>query len=271
MGKITDLKGHCALVTGATGGIGLEFCRTLARMGCTLALTDIDATRLAEAGEILSRDFPGVEIVCIPTDLTARDAIDIIYTSCGDRGIDPDILINNAGIFSFAGAADIPERKIDCFIDLHMRALTMLCRRFATQRMGHGGGKILNMSSMSCWMPMPGLSMYAATKAYIRVFSRALHYETRDYGVTVTTACPGGIATNLFGLPDNLKRLAVAIGVLDTPQRFARKAIRKMLKGKRQYINGWLNRISIVVVAMTPTPVRMMVKHRLLDKGIKKP
>nr|QIM10879.1 hypothetical protein Muribac1_0880 [uncultured Muribaculaceae bacterium] len=113
--------------------------------------------------------------------------------------------------------------------------------------------------------------MYASTKAYIRVFSRALHYEMKDYGVVVTVACPGGIATDLFGLPDNLKKLAVGLKVLDTPDRFAGKAIDRMLSGKKQYINGFINRLAIMTVGMTPTPVRMMVKHYLLDKGINRP
>ena len=93
-----------------------------------------------------------------------------------------------------------------------------------------------------------------------------LHYELRDSGVSVTVACPGGIATDLFGLPENLKRLAVNIGVLTRPETFARKAIDRMLRGKKQYINGMLNRFSIFFVAIMPTRVRMLVKHRLLDR-----
>ena len=124
---------------------------------------------------------------------------------------------------------------------------------------------------MSCWMPMPGLAMYAATKSYIRVFTRSLHYEMRDAGVSVTAACPGGIATDLFGLPKNLQNLALRLKVLQTPEKFTQNAVRKMLKGKKQYINGWLNRISIVFVAAMPTCVRMAVKHRMLDKNITRP
>ncbi len=90
----------------------------------------------------------------------------------------------------------------------------------------------------------------------------------KDYGVGVTVACPGGISTDLFGLPENLKRLAVNIKVLDTPENFVRNAVDRMLRGKKQYINGWINRLSILFVGMMPTSVRMMVKHRLLDKGI---
>lgn len=113
--------------------------------------------------------------------------------------------------------------------------------------------------------------MYAATKAYIRVFSRALHYETRDSGVTVTVACPGGIATDLFGLPENLKKLAVNIGAIDTPERFVKKALKRMLKGKKQYINGIVNRLAIVFIAVLPTSARMLVKRKMLDKNITRP
>ena len=121
---------------------------------------------------------------------------------------------------------------------------------------------------MSCWMPMPGLAMYSSTKSYIRVFTRALHYEVKEFGVGVTVACPGGIATDLFGLPKKWQKFAVNIGVLQTPEKFAQKAVKKMLKKKKQYINGWLNRFSIFLVGILPTSVRMMVKHHLLDKGI---
>ena len=144
----------------------------------------------------------------------------------------------------------------------------MLSRMFAVRFAARGHGRILNMSSMSCWMPMPGIAMYSASKAYIRVFSRALHYEVKDAGVTVTVACPGGIATDLFGLPENLKRLAVNIGALQTPEKFVHKAVNKMLKGKKQYINGWLNRFSIFFVSILPTPVRMLIKHKMLDRNI---
>ncbi len=268
MGRIKDLSAHTAIVTGAAGGIGLSFCRVLASAGCALLLVDISSERLREARSSLTSQYPGIAIHTLECDLTDPYAVTRIDSYCHSQEIDPDILINNAGIFSFAPLTDVPDRKIECFIQLHVGAVTRLSRWMAARRAPKGNGWILNMSSMSCWMPMPGLSLYAATKAYIRVLSRSLAYEMRDSGVTVMAACPGGIATDLFGLPDNLKRLAVGIGALQTPDRFARNAVARLMRGKRQYINGLVNRISIVAVGMTPTPVRMMVKHRLLDRGI---
>lgn len=269
---------HTALVTGAAGGIGLEFAKVLASQGVSLILIDIADCRNAirqceetayqaglnaEAETSSSQRFLAAKI-----DLTSENFIRDIENFCTENSVMPDILINNAGIFSFKPIADTDTRKLEIFIDLHVRAVTLLSQWFAALRKPLGSGWILNMSSMSCWMPMPGLAMYSSTKSYIRVFSRALHYELKEYGVGVTVACPGGIATDLFGLPKNLQKFAVNIGVLQTPQKFAKKAVSKMFKKRKQYINGWLNRFSIFFVGVLPTRVRMMVKHHLLDKGI---
>lgn len=261
-----DLEGKLAVVTGASSGIGLCFCREMAARGCGLVMISNQAT-LDDCAEGIKSEF-GVETYPLFCDLTVFDSAEKIVAFLDSKSLDPDYFVNNAGIFSFQLLTDTAERKIDCFIDLHVRAITMLSRIFAKRFSDRGYGRILNMSSMSCWMPMPGIAMYSATKAYIRVFSRALHYEVKDAGVTVTVACPGGIATDLFGLPENLKKLAVNIGALQTPEKFVHKAVNKMLKGKKQYINGWLNRLSIFFVSLLPTPVRMLIKHKMLDRHI---
>lgn len=262
------LEGKKALVTGGAGGIGLEFAKVLASMGADILLLDISEARLAEAKRELMLINPDASVVIFKCDLTSSRIIDEIDEFCFKNSLLPDILINNAGIFSFKPIADTATGKIEAFIDLHVRAVTLLSQWFVAKRKPLKSGWMLNMSSMSCWMPMPGLAMYSSTKSYIRVFTRALHYEMKDYGVGVTVACPGGIATDLFGLPKKWQKFAVAIGVLQTPEKFARKAVKKMLKKRKQYINGGLNRLSIFFVGILPTPVRMAVKHQLLDKGI---
>ena len=266
-----NLSGITALVTGGAGGIGLEFAKELATRGADIILLDISRERLEQAKDTLET-LPGLSshhvVHTLALDLTSDKIIDEIERYCSENSLDPEILINNAGIFSFLPIADTASGKIEAFIDIHVRAVTLLSQWFVARRKPQGSGWLLNMSSMSCWMPMPGLAMYASTKSYIRVFTRSLHYELKDYGVGVTVACPGGIATDLFGLPKKWQKFAVAIGVLQTPEKFARKAIDRMLKKKKQYINGFLNRFSIFFVGVLPTRIRMMVKHQLLDKGI---
>lgn len=270
MGKDTKkvLKGRWAVVTGASGGIGLEFCRDLASRGCNLLMVAIEDELLQQRAEEISENY-GVQTSRLTLDLTAPDAVMRILAYLDTRELEPYILINNAGIFTFSPIIEHAAAKIDRFIDLHVRAATQLCRVMGERMKAKGEGRMLNMSSMSCWMPMPGIAMYSATKAYLRVFSRALHYELKDYGVTVTVACPGGIATDLFGLPKNLQKLAVKLRVLALPDRFAHKAVSRMLKGRKQYINGLLNRFSIFFVGSLPTPVRMLVKRKMIDRGIR--
>ena len=241
-----------ALVTGAASGIGAEFCRQLSAGGWRVM--KVDRTPIEGDPDALA------------IDLTDADSTARILAWLDSRQILPDLWINNAGIFDFKAVCDMSPARLDLYIDLHIRSLTQICRAVGERMARRGSGMILNMSSMSCWMPMPGIAMYSATKAYIRAFSRALRLELKDSGVSVTVACPGGIATDLFGLPKNLQRFAVSIGVLQTPQRFVRNAIKRTLRRRKQYINGWLNRLSIVFVGALPDCIRIQVKRRLLDR-----
>lgn len=256
-----------AVVTGADGGIGSEFCRALARRGAGIVMVSVDSDAVTRRAEEISAEF-GVPTWPLRIDLTSPDAPVILMSFLETRGLEPYILINNAGIFSFRPVIETTEKKLNAFIDLHIRTVVELCRLTGERMARRKKGFILNMSSMSCWMPMPGLAMYASTKAFLRVFSRSLHYELRDSGVNVMVACPGGIATDLFGLPPHLTRLALRLGAIDRPDRFAEKALSRLLKGRSQYINGLINRLAIVFIALLPRRARMIVKHRMLDKGI---
>lgn len=259
------LQGRWAIVTGASSGIGLEFTRQLAAMGCNLLMISNQPEELTSHAASIGNSA-GIVTIPMLADLTDDTAVERIIARIHAEGITPYILINNAGIFDFRAVEQLTPQRIDLYIDLHIRAVTHLSRRVAIMMKERRDGYILNMSSMSCWMPMPGIAMYSASKAYIRAFSRALRIEQKGYGISVTVACPGGIATDLFGLPKRLQRLGVTLHALDTPERFVRKAIRRMLRRRAQYINGIINRLAIPTVAMLPEWARMLIKTRLLDR-----
>lgn len=255
-----------AVVTGASSGIGLEFAHQLAERGYSIMMVSNQGNELVEWAEKIHEQY-GVTTIAHRLDLTEPAAVDSVTGVLRANGIIPEVLVNNAGIFDFKKVEELGRRRLNLYIDLHIRAVTLLSAEIAMMMATEAnGGYILNMSSMSCWMPMPGIAMYSATKAYIRTFSRALRVEMKDYGVSVTVACPGGIATSLFGLPEKWRRFAVRIGVLVTPHTFVRRALRKMFKRKAQYINGGLNRLSIVAASLLPEWARLIIKRIGLDR-----
>ena len=104
-----------------------------------------------------------------------------------------------------------------------------------------GYGFIILVSSMAARLPYPGITIYSATKAYLKSFGKSFYYEMRDYGVGVTTVCPGAIATPLYKINPRLLKLGVNLGVVGTPQWLVKKALKGMFKKKMVVAPGAMN------------------------------
>ena len=125
-----------------------------------------------------------------------------------------------------------------------------------------GKGYILNMSSMSAGMPFPGISVYAATKSYLKQFSKAIHNELYDYGVRVTAVCPGAVATDLYNLSGHYQRLGLRLGILMRPERLARKGLRALFAGRRCVTPGTVNHLFMPLAALVPSRLIRLIKRR---------
>lgn len=213
-----------ALVTGAGSGIGRCYALRLAALGYRLVIVGNNAAPLeAVAGEIrraaganASASFPEVRVM--PMDLARVGAAQELHDRTAAEGIEIDVVINNAGIFSFCDILTTPAERIERIILLHDLTVSQLCRLYAADMVRRGvRGHILNMSSYSLWMPFPGLALYSASKAYMRSFSVAFAKEVRDRGIRVTAVCPAGVATDLYGLTPRWQRIGKRLGVLITP------------------------------------------------------
>ena len=149
MNREKRLIGCWAIVTGASSGIGLEFSRRLASLGCNVVMISNQDT-LEKCASDLGVLY-NVKALPLYLDLTDSNAVASITEFLDRRDITPRLLINNAGIFDFKAVNDLSESRINLYVDLHVRSLTHLSRTIA-QRMSRNGvkGYILNMSSMSC-------------------------------------------------------------------------------------------------------------------------
>lgn len=257
-----------ALVTGASSGIGLEYAKQLARDYHTdLLLVSNQEEEQKQVAAELAAEF-GVKTIPLYADLSKQDAAEQLHQYCQDNKLVVDILINNAGIFFFNPYCETAMRRIELMLNLHMITVAKLTRLFGEEminrqlteeeqtqklcRKPRQKGYILNMSSMSAWMAMPGIQTYNATKAFIYNFSKSLWYEFKPKGVNITVMAPGAVDTALFGLAPHLRRLAVNLTVSIPPEKLVKRALKKLFRGKKADTPGFLNWLATPLLKHTP-------------------
>jgi short-subunit dehydrogenase len=255
---------YFALVTGASSGIGLAISEELARRGYPILLVSNEEARLFEVAAELEANHK-VRAIPYCMDLAQRDSAQKLFDYCEANNIKTEIVINNAGIFFFRDITDTAPELVETVINLHILTPAMLCRLFASQMIRENRkGYILNMASIAGWMMMPGIALYSATKSFLRCFSRAMRRETFDRGVSITTICPGAVATNLYNLPPRYLKLGVRLGIIMPPPRLAKLALRKMFQRKSEFIpGGILNRLFILLVMALPEALIRRIKKKI--------
>ena len=250
-----------ALITGAARGIGKEYAAQLAARGYCLVLVDKNPAVL-DVGEELSSS--GISVRAIVSDLAREEAAKEIFDDVISRGEKIDVLVNNAGEFSFCDIVNVTEETINRIITLHNLTLTHMNRLFAKDMASRGGGHILNMSSYSIWMPFAGVALYSASKAYVKAFSVAFSKEVRGNGIYVTAICPAGVATELYGLSPRFQALGLKVGALITPEACARRALRALFRHRRCVVPDWWNRLWIPVLTHLPNWAENIIHRKTI-------
>jgi len=196
---LEDLKGHWALVTGASSGIGREFALQLAAGGVNLVLVARRADRLKILAADL-RDRHGIQALDLPIDLALSGAAQQLYQRLQHEGITIRLLVNSAALGHWARFEAGTSQGYEAMIRVNTVAVVGLCRGFLDNIASDpDGGAIINVSSPAAYQPIPGMAVYAATKAFVHNFSLALHEECRKQGVLVQTLLPGPTPTELPG------------------------------------------------------------------------
>ena len=240
-----------ALVTGASSGIGRCYAEQLASRGYNLIIVSRNEELLSEVAESI-KATSGVEVRVFAKNLATTTAAQELFDWTKQEGYTIDVLINNAGAFSFCDIVNTPSERIVDIITLHDITNTILCKVFAADMASRGGGYILNMSSYSIWMPWPGLSLYSASKAYLKSFSVSFAKEVRDKGVYVTAVCPAGIATDLYGLSKKWQKIGLNIHALSTPKFCARRGLNSLFRRRRCIVPDWWMRLLIPLLENLP-------------------
>ena len=238
--QTTPLPGKRALVTGASSGIGAAMARELAALGVDLVLT----ARRRDALDEVAATCKGVKVEIVIADLGKPDTVPALWAAANASG-PIDILINNAGFGYFRRFDQVEWERDAELIQLNMTSLVALSRCFVdAHKTSSKTSYLMNIASTGAYQAVPNMALYAASKAFVRNFSEALHDEHRGTPLSVTCICPGGTETAFHAASGGGDYSWIANASTKSAGFVAHAAISAMLRGQRTLVPGLFNKLS---------------------------
>jgi short-subunit dehydrogenase len=238
-----------ALVTGASSGIGAAFARGLKARGERLILV----ARRAERLERLAEELGGEEwAVALPADLRDADAAIRLRDEVAARGLAVDLLVNNAGLGHTAPFIEQSSEVVRAMLDVNIRALVELTHALLPGMRERGQGRIVNVASNAAFQPVPFLTVYAATKAFVLAFTEGLAEELRGSGIQVQALCPGLTRTEFLDVAGTHEGLRVTRTPMLTAEDVVETSLKALDRGQLRVITGLTNRLAVFAQRFLP-------------------
>ncbi|MDY7225928.1 SDR family NAD(P)-dependent oxidoreductase [Hyalangium rubrum] len=262
----TQTKKKTALITGASGGIGLDFARLFAEGGYDVVLVARTESKLQELAQELSAKH-GVRALVVASDLSDPAAPARLMERLKVEGVQVDALVNNAGYGAYGAFVETDLDAELKMIQLNISALTALTKAVLPGMLERKSGRILNVASTAAFQPGPLMAVYYATKAYVLSFSEALANETRGTGVTVTCLCPGPTKT---GFQQQAKmeesRLVKGKEIMDS-LTVARAGYEALHRGQAVVIPGFVNNLLAQSVRFLPRSAVTTIVRKVQERA----
>ncbi len=239
-----------ALITGASSGIGAALARLFAQNSYDLVIVARGQQALQDLADTMARQF-GVAVAVLPKDLSRTGAADEIAAELQRRGLQVDVLVNNAGFATYGLFAEIDLQAELEMMQVNMVALTHLTKLLLPGMLQRHSGKILNVASTAAFQPGPLMAVYYATKAYVLSLSEALAEELRGSGVGVTALCPGPTRSG-FQERANMQESRLVQGEIMDVETVARAGYRGLMSGQRIVIPGARNKTLAFATRLLP-------------------
>jgi short-subunit dehydrogenase len=249
-----SLERCAALVTGASAGIGREFAHQLAARARLLMLVARREERLQQLRAELSARHPHLTVVVRAADLSQPEEVHRLCDELEKEGTQLDLLVNNAGLGDYGAFARSDPVRDEKIMAVNVVALTLLTRRLLPQMIARRRGAIINVSSSASFLPIAGMALYAATKAFVTSFSEGLRMELRGTGVRVTALCPGPVHTEFNNVARRGEKTDVSAPEFThvAPEVVVRSALRAIECDKALVIPGAVMKIGMAFVRAMP-------------------
>jgi short-subunit dehydrogenase len=259
-----------ALVTGSSTGIGKDLAEACARDGNDLVLVARRADVLQQVGKELE-DRYRITVHTIAEDLTDPGSPGRIVGQLKTRGLELEILVNNAGTGAYGPFLENDLKDELGSIQLNVAALTHLTKLVLPDMVRRGHGRILNVASTGAFQPGPLMAVYYATKSYVLSLSEALANELSKTGVTVTVLCPGATRTEFQARAGMTNMWLVSAPLMSTSADVARAGYNGMKRGKRVVVPGLLNKLLVFAVRLAPRRLPPAIVRQLQERRGKEP
>lgn len=246
--------GKWALVTGASAGIGWALAEQLAEGGAHLVLTARRVERLEKLAADLSAKHK-IRAEVVAADLTKSKAPGEIFEFTNSKGLEIELLINNAGFGAFGYLYEIPAETMADMVQVNCAAVVHLTRLYVPGMVARKHGYVLIVASTAAFQAVPFNSVYAATKAFDLLFAEGLSEELKTSGVKVCALCPGPTTTEFQQVASQPNRV---FKVAETAEKVARVGLEGVAKGKSYVISGAMNRLMMEMERLAP---RRFVTH----------
>jgi uncharacterized protein len=256
---------HTVVITGASSGIGAELSRHLADRGHGLTLVARRRGRLDRlAGEL--RTAHGVQVDVRTCDLAdAGDRRRLVDELRADERRVAGVC-NNAGYGSVGTFSELDLEREVGEVRLNAEALVEMTGAFLPEMIERGNGAILNVASTASFQPLPGMAVYAATKAFVRSFSEAVHAELAGTGVSITTLCPGFTETEFAEVAGagSFEAKMPGFMVLNASD-VAREAVDGMESGARSVVPGAIHKAHAFSSRFVPNTLLLPIARRVAE------
>src|SRR5215213_1604909 len=239
---------NTTLITGASSGIGAAFARKLAARGRNVLLVARSEDKLNSLCNELGRQT-SIRAQYVAVDLQQPDAAAQLFDETTKRGLEIEMLINNAGFGSMGDFIKLDLNRELEMIQLNIRSLVDLTHRFLGPMRERKRGTIINVASTAAFQPVPFMATYAATKAFVLSFSEALWDENRAHGIHVMALCPGVTETNFFQVA-GIDRPPMR--TVQTAEQVVETALAALNRHKSTVISGWANWFTVEAERLVP-------------------
>lgn len=226
-------SGKWALISGASAGIGVAFAEELASGGTNLVLTARRKDRLEELARRLTASYK-VNTEVFSADLADSNAPEKIFAFTKQKGIEIELLINNAGFGQYGEFPSIEKQRLLDMVQVNCTAVVHLTRLYLSEMVARRRGDVLVLASTASFQAVPYISTYAATKAFDLLFAEGLAEEMKPYGIRVCALCPGSTESEFHAIAgqEKFKRKA------ETAEKVAHTGLKALAAGKSYVISG---------------------------------